>query len=417
MNIKDFFRPLRKTSVQRWQELGTYRATFTAFGENIYASDLVRACIRPIADMTSKAEALCPDERLQRLLNNRPNLYMNGKDFLSKVRTRYELLNTAFIYIERDDRLKVIGFYPVPYSYFEAVEYRNGLFIKFYFKSTETPTMTLPWEDLAVVRKDYNTSDICGDTNDAIIKTLELLQTANEGLSNSIRSTANLRGILKSTKAMLAPEDVKAQKDQFVEDYLNLENAGGIASLDSTQEFIPITMSPATANYAQMGEIRKDVMRYFGINDEIIMASVKSPEELENFHRIRIEPFLVALSRELTSKVFTGKAAPLEKNKIIYQADQFEFVSLDKKIQLFSTVVLYGGMTINEWRRMFNMPPLEGGDVPVRRLDAAAVDEGEEDLEEDYEDEEFDESLEDDLEEEEDDVEVEFDELMKELGM
>ena len=422
MNIIDIFKPLRKTSVQRWQELGTYRAVFTTFGENIYASDLVRACIRPLADMTSKAEALCPDEKIQRILNNRPNMYMNGKDFLAKIRTRYELLNTAFIYIERDDRLKVVGFYPVPYSYFEAVEYKNGLFIKFYFKSTSTPSLTLPWEDLAVVRKDYNTSDICGDSNDAIIKTLELLHTANEGLANSIRATANLRGILKSTKAMLAPEDTKKQAEQFVNDYLNLENQSGIASLDSTQEFTPIKLEPSTATNEQMEEVRKDVMRYFGVNDEIIMASIKSPEELENFHRIRIEPFLVALSRELTSKVFTGKAAPLEKNKIIYQADQFEFVSLDKKIQLFSTVVLYGGMTINEWRRMFNMPPLDGGDVPVRRLDAASVEEGEEDLEEDYEDEELDESLEDELaedeeEEEEDDVEAEFEALKKELGM
>ncbi|SDA71083.1 phage portal protein, HK97 family [Butyrivibrio sp. INlla18] len=371
MSFLDIFRPLKKSSIKRWKELGTYKATFSVFGEDIYNSSLVRACVRPLAELSSKAEAKCRDPELQRILNNRPNIYMNGKDFLQKVRTRLEILNVAFIYIERDTRGKVLGFYPVPYSFFEALEYNNGLFIKFYF-SGNVESLVLPWADLAAVRKDYLKSDISGDDNQCIIQTLELMSTASQGLANSIRSTANLRGILKSTKAMLAPEAIKQQKDDFVNDYLNLENGSGIASLDSTQEFTPITINPATANAAQMKEVREDIFRFFGVNDDIVMANIKKKEQLEGFFTIRIEPFLVALSRELTSKVY-GKRADDEHN-ILYQVDQFTFVSLDKKIQLFSTVVLYGGMTIDEWRALFNMPHIEGGDVPVRRLDAAPID-------------------------------------------
>lgn len=369
MSIIDIFRPLKKTSVQRWKELGTYQSVFTVFGSDIYSSATVRSCIRPLADFSSKAEAKCNDERVERLLNNRPNKYMNGKDFLYKIRTRMELLNTAFIYLERDDRGRVVGLYPVPYSYFEAVEYQNGLFIRFHFAGDAATEMILPWDDLAVVRKDYNYSDISGDDNSAIVRTLELLHTTNEGLANSIKATANLRGILKSTKAMLSPESIRKQKDDFVKDYLNLENGSGIASLDSTQEFTPISMSPMTASYDQMKELRENVYRYFGVNDKVVMGDMKT-EEMENFYRLRIEPFLVALSRELTSKIFSGKAAAYGKNVIIYQADQFAFVTLDKKIQLFSTVVLYGGMTIDEWRSLFNLGHIEGGDKPVRRLDA-----------------------------------------------
>ena len=386
MSFLDIFRPLKKASIKRWKELGTYRATFSVFGEDIYNSHTVRSCVRPLAELSSKAEAMCLDPELERMLNDRPNIYMNGKDFLQKVRTRLEILNVAFIYIERErKRGKVIGLYPVPYSFFEALEYNNGLFIKFYFSGVGADTLTLPWDDLAVVRKDYLKSDISGDDNGCIIQTLELMNTASQGLANSIRSTANLRGILKSTKAMLAPEAIKEQKEAFVSDYLNLENTGGIASLDSTQEFTPITINPASANAAQMKEIREDIYRYFGVNDNIVMADIKK-EQFENFYTMRIEPFLVALSRELTSKIY-GKRAD-EEHKILYQVDQFTFVSLDKKIQLFSTVVLYGGMTIDEWRALFNMPHIEGGDVPVRRLDAAPIDEPRD--EEDEEDEEDD---------------------------
>ena len=59
------------------------------------------------------------------------------------------------------------------------------------------------WDDLAVLRKDYNTSDIFGDSNSSISSSLELLNTTNEGMANAIKSTANLRGILQSKKAML----------------------------------------------------------------------------------------------------------------------------------------------------------------------------------------------------------------------
>lgn len=370
MSFLDLFRPLRKLTVKRWKELGAYNSVFSVFGEDAYRSATVRACIRPLADFSAKAMVKCDDPRLERMLNYRPNMYMNGHDFLYKIRTRLELLNTAFIYLERNDRGQVVGAYPVPYSYFEALEYMNGLFIKFYFTGTAEESLTLPWEDLAVLRKDYNRSDISGDDNGAIIQTLQMMQTTNEGLANSIRATANLRGILKNVRNMLSPEDVKRQRDAFVKDYLNLENQGGIAALDSSQEFTPITMKPETATYEQMKEIRENIYRYFGVNDDIIMGNIKT-EMLENFYKIRIQPFLGALSQELTSKIYTGKAAAFEKNRITYMAESGQFMTISQKIDMFNKVVLYGGMLIDEWRSLIGLGHIEGGDKPLIRLDAA----------------------------------------------
>lgn len=373
MGILDIFRPLRKNRVQTWQELGTYKSIFTVFGGDIYNSEVVRSCVRPLAEFSSKAEARCSDKQIERILNERPNIYMNGKAFLYKVRVRMELNNNCFIYIQRDDRNKPIGFYPVPYSYFEAIEYGGRLFVKFQFSNPSQPTLTLPWDDLAVVRKDYNKSDLVGDDNNAIIDTLTLLSTTNEGMANAIKSTANLRGILKSTKAMLSPEDVKRNKENFVKDYLNLENEGGIASLDSTQEFTPISMNPVIASYEQRKEIREDIQRYFGVNDDIVSCNLTG-DKLETFYEMRIEPFLVELSTELTSKIYSGKAGAYN-NYIVFEANKLQFASLDKKIQMYKEVVLYGGMLINEWRAACNMPPIEGGDKPIMRLDAAPRDE------------------------------------------
>lgn len=357
----------------RWKELGKYNSVFNAFGDDIYKSEIVRSCIRPLAEHTSKANVKCTDKRIEKLLNGEPNMYMNGKDFLYKVRTKLEIKNTAFIYIGKDDTGKVVSFYPVPYSYFEAVEYANGLFIKFYFLGSETRSLVLPWEDLAVVRKDYNNSDISGDENTAILSTLELINTTNQGIANAVKATANLRGILKSTKSMLSPEDIKKNKEAFVADYLSLENEGGIASLDATQEFTPIKMEPTIANYTQMKEFRENVYRYFGVNDSIVMSDY-TEQQMEAFYEARIEPFLVALSLELTRKVFSKKAQGHD-NHIVYEANRLQFATMSTKVTVFKEVVLYGGMTINEWRQGCNMAPLPDGDVPIRRLDAAAVSE------------------------------------------
>ena len=109
MSFLDLFRPLRKLTVKRWKELGAYNSVFSVFGEDAYRSATVRACIRPLADFSAKAMVKCDDPRLERMLNYRPNMYMNGHDFLYKIRTRLELLNTAFIYLERNDRGQVVG--------------------------------------------------------------------------------------------------------------------------------------------------------------------------------------------------------------------------------------------------------------------------------------------------------------------
>ena len=372
MGFLNIFRPLKSLKQSLWKELGTYTAQFTPFGNNMYMSDVVRACIRPLAEHTSKANAVCQnDERIARILNYNPNMYMSGKDLLYKTRTMLELMNTVFIYIERDDKANVKGFYPVPYSWFEAIEYNGKLYIKFYFDGGAVESLILSWDDLVALRKDYNKHDISGDDNTPIFQKLELINTTNQGIANAIKSTANLRGILKGTKAMLANTDTKKMRDDFVRDYMNLSNEGGIASLDATMEFIPISMSPIVTNAATIKDQREDVYRYFGVNEAIITSNY-TEEQMEAFYEARIEPFLVALSIELTRKVYSEREIAFG-NDIVYESNRMNYASTKTKLAMVS-LVDRGALTPNEWRGLFNLPPVDGGDVPIRRLDTQPTD-------------------------------------------
>lgn len=370
-SILDLFKkekPNQTRTMTTFKELGTFRSTFGNFGSDIYLSDDVRTCVRALSEHTSKANARCTNKEIERLLTYNPNQYMNGKDMLAKLRNILEIKNTAFLYIERDNTNKIIGFYPVPYYSFKALEYKNRTFIQFEFNGEATRNLVVAWEDLAVLRKDYIYSDFAGENNFPLIKTLDVINTMDTGLQNAVKSTANLRGILKSTKAMLAPEDLKKQKEQFVSDYMNLENEGGIASLDSSQDFKEINLKPTTASAEESDAYRERVYRYFGINKKIVMSSY-SESEYDAFYESRIEPFLVALSLELTRKIFSSRELAFG-NEVWFESNRLQYASAKTKISMVA-LVDRGLMTPNEYRALFNMSPYEGGDEFVLRLDTS----------------------------------------------
>lgn len=370
-SILDLFKPVKKDQIKtytQFQELGTYKSYFGSFGNDIYASDDVRTCIRALSEHTSKANPRCSDKRIERLLSLAPNKYMNGKDFLAKLRNILEIKNTAFVYIERDNTAKVIGFYPVPYQTYTAVEYRDNLFVQFRFSGMAVNQLTIPWDDLAVLRKDFLNSDIGGESNLPLLNTLEVVGTIDKGLENAVKSTANLRGILKSTKAMLSPEDIKRQKDTFVKAYMNLENEGGIASLDATQDFKEINLKPTTAAADEAKSYRDRIYRYFGVNEAII-ESKYTEAQYDAFYESRIEPFLVALSLELTRKIFSNRAVSFG-GEVWYESNRLQYASAKTKISMVA-LVDRGLMTPNEYRALFNMAPYEGGDEFVLRLDTS----------------------------------------------
>ena len=357
--VKALFGSLKQRVTSYWREIGGYTATFTAYNGQIYANDVVRASIRTLAEHTSKASArvTSEDKRLETLLNLRPNLYMNGKDFLYKVRTLYEIHNTVFVYINRDAYGRCISLYPIPQCASEAVDSGGELFIRFYLPNGTQ--LVAAWADLAVLRKDYNTSDIWGDGNAAIGTSLELLTTTNQGMANAIKSTANLRGILKSSKAMLTPEDVKKQKDLFVADYMALENTSGIAMTDSTVTFTPLDMKPVLANYKSVEDLRLNIYRYFGVNEDAITNQLVG-DKADSFYEGAIEPFLIALSLELTYKVYTPRERGYG-NEINYESNRMQFMTMASKLALVQ-MVDRGALNANEWRQVLNLGPVPGGD-------------------------------------------------------
>jgi HK97 family phage portal protein len=345
-----------------WREVGSYNSIFSPYGGEIYANETCRACIRTLAEHTSKANPRCKDDpKLEKMLQYRPNLYMNGKDFLYKVRTRLEIDNTAFIFINRDDKGQVISLYPLPTAQTEAIESDGRLYIKFTWGGTGQ-SLTAAWADLAVLRKDYNSSDIHGDSNSAISTSLDLMDTTAQGMANAIKSTANIKGLLKFTKGMVKSDDIAKAKDLFVADYMAMTNTSGIVATDSSMEYVPLKAEPLIADYKNIEELRLNIYRYFGVSEDAIQSKLFG-DSWEAFYSAQIEPFLIALGLELTRKIYTDRELSFG-NEITFESNRMQHMSMESKLKLVQ-LVDRKTMLPNELRAIMNLPPVPWGDEPL----------------------------------------------------
>jgi HK97 family phage portal protein len=365
------------------QMLNGYSPTFSIYSGNPYDSDAVRSAVDSIARNAAKlkpkhirrynGQIINTGSAIEQLLSLRPNPYMNAYDFYYKVVTQRELKNNAFIYIDWDPvTLMPLGFYPIPYSSIDFLESNSPtdktIYARFYFNSGQQ--LTVPYDSLIHLRRFFNENDLFGESNDtALTPAINLVNASNDGIINGIKSSANLRGLLKFT-GTIRPEDMKAQRDQFLADYMDLSNNGGVAATDAKADYIELKSDPKLIDAKQMETIRTKVNDYFGTNEKII-NSTYTEDEWNAFYESVIEPIGLQLSLEFTSKLFTSRELGFG-NEIIFESNRLEYASITTKLNLMQ-MVDRGAMTPNEWRVAMNLPPIDGGDDPIRRLDTAPV--------------------------------------------
>ena len=180
----------------------------------------------------------------------------------------------------------------------------------------------------------------------------------DEGIINAIKTTSSIKGLLKSTKAMLKPKDVKEMRDQFVQDFMDHGDRSGIGGLDATTDFIPVKIEPTTANETQIKEIDDKVLSYFGLNQNILQSNYNE-DEWNAFYESVLEPIGLQMSLEFTNKIFTPTELEFG-NEIIFESNRLQYASNKTKIEM----IRYAGniLSINEQREIFNLSPIENGD-------------------------------------------------------
>lgn len=348
---------------------------FTPWGGDAYQSDIYRGGVDAIARNCAKLKGshvisygdhtkAYPDGKLNRLLQVHPNPYMSAYDALYKLVTHYYLYNNSFAYLQKDEKQNITGIYPVGATNVEFMVDASGvMYCRFLFRNGKTAT--LPYSDIIHLRRHFNENDLLGNSNDALIPALQLAHTQSEGILNGIKSSANIRGILKYTQIM-APEKLKAEKEKFIADYLDISNDGGVVVLDEKTTYEPIAHTPATIDGAQLEAVKTKVYNYLGITEKIVNSSY-SEDEWAAFYESVIEPLAVQLSLEFTRKVFNDREQAFG-NSIMFESGRLQFSSNATKVNLIKELVPYGLLTINQALEILNLPGVEDGDKRLQTL-------------------------------------------------
>lgn len=344
------------------------KATFTPYKGDFHEDADVLACVDTIARNGAKMHPRHIRNfkgtmenvkgNLYKLLTKQPNEIQNAYKFYYQVIADLELYNNSLVYIQRDADLRVTGLYPLEYSEIKLYEYQDKIWIKFRFGRGKE--RFIPYDSCIHLTRFIGKDGLFGGSSEPLIKVLNIKHVLDEGIVNAIKTTQSIKGILKSTKAMLKPEDVKKMRDQFVNDFIDYHrNKSGIGGLDATTDFTPVKIEPQTATDNQIKMFDEKVLKYFGLNENIIQSKY-SEDEWNAFYESVLEPIGLQMSLEFTNKLFT----PTEKNfgnEIIFESNRLQYASNKTKIEL----VRYASniMTINEQREVFNLAPIESGDV------------------------------------------------------
>lgn len=378
----------KSSSVTRFEMITDKGNGYYAWNGNLYKSDIVRACIRPKAKAVGKLVAkhiretvnkdgstnlkVNPDVYMKFLLEE-PNPYMTGQMLQEKVTTQLQLNNNAFIYINRDENGYPNELYPIPCLSAEALYNNLGeLFLRCTMRNGKM--VTYPYTDIIHLRQDYNENDIFGDSpRDVLLPLMEIVTTTDQGIVKAIKNSNVIKWLLKFNQT-LRPEDVKKQTKDFTDNFLSIENGGGAAGVDAKVDAKQVTPNDYVPNAIQMDRTTIRIYSFFGTNDKIVQSKY-TEDEWNSYYEAEIEPLALQLSGEYTRKLFNRRERGFG-NSIIFEASNLQYASMSTKLNLVQFVDR-GMMTPNEVRKILNLGPIIGGDVPIRRLDTAVVKGGE----------------------------------------
>lgn len=352
-------------------------AIFTQFSGNAYESDIYRSAVdsiarnvaklKPVHVVTIERNRKDGDNYLNRILQVRPNPYMTSYDMIYKIVTHYYLYNNAFAYLQKDENGKLTGIYPLsPVNMEYLTDLTGELYCRFFFAGDKQ--VTLPFRDVFTIRRFYNSNDLLGDKNTAILNTLDLAHTQNEGIANSIKSSATIKGLLKYNQ-ILSPENLKKEKEEFIKDYLSISNNGGIVALDSKMDYVPLEIKGVAIDNEQMSAVKQKIYDYLGVSEKIV-NSTYNEDEWSAFYESVVEALGVQISLELTDKIFTQREQAFG-NSILMEANRLQFASNATKVNMIKELMPLGLFTVNQALEILNLPSVEDGERRVQTLNVA----------------------------------------------
>jgi HK97 family phage portal protein len=349
--------------------LNGYAPQFTSFGGSVYESELVRSAIDKRATHMSKLQVDVQGSAkpgLRNKLKHGPNAYQSWSQFLYRLSTLLDVHNTAFIMPVWDEYGEISGLYaPLP-NRCELIQYGGKPYIRYEFAWGERAAVEL--ELCGIMTRFQYKDDLFGESNRALLPTMDLIHIQNQGIEEGVKSAATYRFMAQLSNFAKA-EDLKKERQRFTEENFSRDaEGGGLLLFPNTYTNIKqVDVKPWMVDADQMKVIRDNVYSYFGVNDDILTNKAYG-DAWAAFYEGAIEPFAIQLSEVLTKMLFTFREQS-QGNKVVTTTNRIQYMTSADKLNVSAQMADRGLMTRNEIREIWNLPPLPdeiGNQLPVR---------------------------------------------------
>lgn len=362
----------RQGAYQTFKMLTGYAPVFKSWGGEIYESELVRAAIDARARHISKLEIAVtgtakPD--LQAKLRVGPNEFQTWGQFLYRLSTILDCQTTAIIVPVIDKDGKTTGIFPVLPEREEIVQYLGKPFLRMKFKDH---TAAIELDRVGIMSKYQYRNDFFGEGNHALKPTMELVHVQNKGIEEGVKSSASFR-FMATSKNWSNDADLAKERDRFVQSSFNGGDGGVLLWPNTVTDVKQINSTPFVVDADQMKVIRNNVFDYFGVNEDVLQNKAYG-DSWSAFYEGAIEPFAIQLSDVLTKMFFTVRERELG-TKVTATANRLQYMSNQDKLNVSSQMLDRGILSINDVRTIWNMPPVDGGDVRIIRGEYYSADE------------------------------------------
>lgn len=350
-----------------FKTLTAYRPHFTTWSGEIYESALVRAAIdaraRHISKLKVEIKGAAKPE-LQTRLKKRPNDFMTWSQFLYRTSTILDMHNTCIICPVYDEFMNVVGYFPLLPTRCEVVEREGVPFLRYEFTNGEKAADFL--SDCAVLTKFQYKSDFFGETNGALTPTMKLIHVNEQGVEEAVQNGATYRFMAK-VKNFSKVEDLKRERQRFNESNFKMEaENGGLLLFPNTYEDIKqINQTAYTVPKEELEEIRTTVYNYFGVNSDILQSKAFG-DSWAAFYEGVVEPFAIQFSETMTRALFSDREQSLGA-LVMATSNRLQYMTTAEKLSVSTDLADRGILTMNEIRDIWNLAPLEDGDVRIIR--------------------------------------------------
>jgi len=353
--------------LETFKMLDGYTPRFTSFGGGVYESELIRAAINARATHISKLKVEtygAAKPALQTKLKNNPNEFQTWSQFQYRLSTLLDVHNTAFITPVFDQYGQPSGIYtPLP-NRCEIVQYEGVLYLRYEFSYGVKAAVELAY--CGIMTKYQYRNDFFGESNEALRQTMDLIHIQNQGIEEGVKSAATYRFMAKLSNFAKA-EDLAKERQRFTaENFSKDAKGGGLLLFPNTyQDVKQVEVKPWVVDAEQRKAIEANVFRYYGVNDDVLENHF-SADNWSAFYEGAIEPFAIQESEVLEKMFFTLRERS-QGNGVTVTANRLQYLSNQDKLNVSAQMLDRGIMSINDVRDIWNLPPVEGGDVRIIR--------------------------------------------------